>query len=359
MTDPKHTIKSGRAVLGIEFGSTRIKAVLIDEHNAPIAQGAHEWENRYEGKIWTYSIDDIWNGLQDCYADLRKNVKEQYDEEITELAGIGISAMMHGYLAFDSSDRLLVPFRTWRNTNTGAAAEKLTAGVTDDILVMNRCDEQIAKKHRLCRGNVYFIPGMGVDFSRFPPAAPEERAAAKAAYFLPEDAVCLVCAAEFSKRKNQTLLLQTLARLPENYYLLLPGDGALLQECKAEAETLGISSRSRFPGRISDVRGALAAADICVSASRSEGLPFAVMEAMHTALPCVLTRVKGHEDLLEGSGAGYLVPFGDAAAFAEAVQTLGRDAALRARMGAAANESTEKYALDRVLPEVLPHFTRH
>ena len=84
MTDPKHTIKSGRAVLGIEFGSTRIKAVLIDEHNAPIAQGAHEWENRYEGKIWTYSIDDIWNGLQDCYADLRKNVKEQYDEEITE-----------------------------------------------------------------------------------------------------------------------------------------------------------------------------------------------------------------------------------------------------------------------------------
>lgn len=258
---------------------------------------------------------------------------------------------VHGYL-FDGDSGAL------RRTVL-LAAEKLTAGVTDDILVMNRCDEQIAKKHRLCRGNVYFIPGMGVDFSRFPPAAPEERAAARAAYSLPEDAVCLVCAAEFSKRKNQALLLQTLTRLPENYYLLLPGDGALLQECKAEAETLGISSRSRFPGRLSDVCGALAAADICVSASRSEGLPFAVMEAMHTALPCVLTRVKGHEDLLEGSGAGCLVPFGDAAAFAEAVQTLGRDAALRARMGAAANESTEKYALDRVLPEVLPHFTRH
>ena len=81
------------------------------------------------------------------------------------------------------------------------------------------------------------------------------------------------------------------------------------------------------------------------------------MEAMHTALPCVLTRVKGHEDLLEGSGAGYLVPFGDAAAFAEAVQTLGRDAALRTRMGTAAKENTEKYALGRVLPEVLAHFT--
>ena len=171
--------------------------------------------------------------------------------------------------------------------------------------------------------------------------------------------MCLVCAAEFSRRKNQTLLLQTLARLPENYYLLLPGDGALLEECKIEAEALGISSRCRFPGQLSDVRGALAAADICVSASRSEGLPFAVMEAMHTALPCVLTRVKGHEDLLDSSGAGYLVPFGDAAAFAEAVQTLGRDAALRGKMGAAAKENTEKYALDRVLPEVLAYFTQH
>ena len=258
---------------------------------------------------------------------------------------------VHGYL-FDGDTGAL------RRTVL-LAAEKLTAGVTDDILVMNRCDETIAKEHRLCRGSVYFIPGMGVDFSRFPSAAPEERAAARAAYSLPEDAVCLVCAAEFSKRKNQTLLLQTLARLPENYHLLLPGDGALLQECKARAGELGVAPRCRFPGRLSDVRGALAAADICVSASRSEGLPFAVMEAMHMELPCVLTRVKGHADLLEGSGAGFLVPFGDAAAFAGAVQTLGRDAALRKTMGAAAAASVETYALDRVLPEVLPYFTKH
>lgn len=258
---------------------------------------------------------------------------------------------VHGYLFDDASGAL-------RRT-VMLAAEKLTAGITDDILVMNRCDEAIVKKHRLCRGNVYFIPGMGVDFSRFPPAAPEERAAARAAYSLPEDAVALVCAAEFSKRKNQTLLLQALARLPENYYLLLPGDGALLEECKETAAALGVLPRCRFPGRLSKVRGVLAAADICVSASRSEGLPFAVMEAMHMALPCVLTRVKGHEDLLDGSGAGYLVPFGDAAAFAGAVQTLGRDAALRAQMGAAAKESTGKYALGRVLPEVLPFFTKY
>ena len=126
MTTPKQTIQSGRAVLGIEFGSTRIKAVLIDENNAPIAQGAHEWENRYEGRLWTYSIDDIWNGLRDCYADLRKNVKEQYDEEITSLAAIGISAMMHGYMPFGKDEKILVPFRTWRNTNTGKAAAELS-----------------------------------------------------------------------------------------------------------------------------------------------------------------------------------------------------------------------------------------
>ena len=126
MNNPKQCIQSGRAVLGIELGSTRIKAVLIDENNAPIAQGAHEWENRYEDKLWTYSIEDIWNGLKDCYADLRHQVKQRYDEEITSLAAIGISAMMHGYMAFDKNQKILVPFRTWRNTNTGKAAAKLS-----------------------------------------------------------------------------------------------------------------------------------------------------------------------------------------------------------------------------------------
>ena len=126
MNNPKQCIQSGRAVLGIELGSTRIKAVLIDENNAPIAQGAHEWENRYEDKLWTYSIEDIWNGLKDCYADLRHQVKQRYDEEITSLAAIGISAMMHGYMAFDKSQKIIVPFRTWRNTNTGKAAAKLS-----------------------------------------------------------------------------------------------------------------------------------------------------------------------------------------------------------------------------------------
>ena len=122
----KTIIESGKAILGIEFGSTRIKSVLIDTDNNPIAQGSFEWENQLVDGLWTYSIDTIWKGLQDCYADLRKNVKAEYDCEIKQLAAIGISAMMHGYMAFGKDENILVPFRTWRNTNTAKAAAELS-----------------------------------------------------------------------------------------------------------------------------------------------------------------------------------------------------------------------------------------
>lgn len=121
----KEDIRSANTALGIEFGSTRIKAVLIDSESNPIAAGSHEWENRLENNIWTYTLDDIWTGLQDAYADMAADVKAQYDMELTNIGAIGFSAMMHGYMAFDSKDELLVPFRTWRNTMTGEAAEKL------------------------------------------------------------------------------------------------------------------------------------------------------------------------------------------------------------------------------------------
>ena len=122
----KSTIENGKAILGIEFGSTRIKAVLIDEENKPIAQGSHTWENQLENGLWTYSIDAIWKGVQDCYADLRSNVSKEYGIEIETLAAIGVSAMMHGYMAFNDKEEILVPFRTWRNTNTGKAAAELS-----------------------------------------------------------------------------------------------------------------------------------------------------------------------------------------------------------------------------------------
>ena len=122
----KETIEAGKAILGIEFGSTRIKAVLVDQDNRPIAQGSHEWENRLIDGLWTYTLDDIWSGLQKCYANLREDVLKRYATDIYELAAIGISAMMHGYMAFNKGGELLVPFRTWRNTNTGKAAAELS-----------------------------------------------------------------------------------------------------------------------------------------------------------------------------------------------------------------------------------------
>ena len=125
-SDAKSTIEAGKAILGIEFGSTRIKAVLIDQENKPIAQGSHSWENQLVDGLWTYSVEAIWHGLQDCYADLRSNVKKLYDTEIETLAAIGVSAMMHGYMAFNKEEEILVPFRTWRNTNTGPAAAALS-----------------------------------------------------------------------------------------------------------------------------------------------------------------------------------------------------------------------------------------
>ncbi len=124
--DAKSTIEQGKAVLGIEFGSTRIKAVLIDGENRPIAQGAHEWENQLVDGLWTYSTEAIWYGLQDCYAHLREEVRKNYDIEIEKLAAVGISAMMHGYMPFNDKAEILVPFRTWRNTNTGRAAAELS-----------------------------------------------------------------------------------------------------------------------------------------------------------------------------------------------------------------------------------------
>ena len=126
MENIKAAINGGKTALGIEFGSTRIKAVLVDDTNKPIAQGDHEWENRLENGVWTYTLDDIWNGIQDCYAKLKADVKNQYGITLTTVGAIGISAMMHGYMAFDSEKNLLAPFRTWRNAMTADAAAELS-----------------------------------------------------------------------------------------------------------------------------------------------------------------------------------------------------------------------------------------
>ena len=124
--EARELILSGNAYLGIEFGSTRIKGVLIDEKGTPLASGDHEWENRFENGVWTYTLDDVWEGIADCYAKLKENVAATYNVKLTSFKAMGISAMMHGYMAFNEKDELLVPFRTWRNTITEQAAKELT-----------------------------------------------------------------------------------------------------------------------------------------------------------------------------------------------------------------------------------------
>lgn len=120
-------IIKGKAVLGIEFGSSRIKAVLLGADRQPIASGIYDWENNFIDGVWTYSLEDAMVGLSGCYADLARNVQEKYGAVITSLSAIGISGMMHGYLPFDKDGRQLAPFRTWRNTITQDASEKITA----------------------------------------------------------------------------------------------------------------------------------------------------------------------------------------------------------------------------------------
>ena len=125
-SDAQNAIASGRTVLGIEFGSTRIKAVLIGDDHTPLASGSHDWENRYENGVWTYTLDDVWSGLQESYRALVRNVQESYNAPLQTIGAMGFSGMMHGYMAFDRDGNLLAPFRTWRNTTTGQAAEELT-----------------------------------------------------------------------------------------------------------------------------------------------------------------------------------------------------------------------------------------
>ena len=249
----------------------------------------------------------------------------------------------HGYL-FDET----TPFLK-RTLLLGA--ERLTAGVTDLLLTMNGWDYDLAIKRRLGR-EVVNTPGMGVDLTRFPAQTEASRAAARAALGLDPEAFYLVYAAEFSRRKNQMFLIDALPALPERARYLLLGAGAELAACKARAEALGVGNRVLFPGYV-DTAPYLAAADLCVSSSRSEGLPFNLMEAMSAGLPIVATAVKGHVDLCTGPAADFLFSAGDAAGYAARVARLMDDAALRADLSARGRAEVPAYGLEAVAPQLL------
>lgn len=245
----------------------------------------------------------------------------------------------HGYL-FDDSTPLL-------KRTLLLSAERMTAPVTDWLLTMNRQDEQIAKRYRLGR-HIVLTPGMGIALTRFSPPSPEEKRALRRAMELPENALVLIYAAEFSGRKNQKMLISAMPELP-NAVLLLPGRGALLDDCRTLAQQKGVADRVRFPGFTSNIEQYYRAADLCVSSSRSEGLPFNVMEAMACGLPAVLSDVKGHEDLVRSGENGLLFPYDDQNAFIRAVKQAA-EPALQAQMSAAAVQTAVPYGIDAVFP---------
>lgn len=252
--------------------------------------------------------------------------------------------MVHGYL-FDH--RTKAPKRLML-----LLAEKLTAGVTDIVLTMNRQDTEIAEKHHLSRKMIRQVNGMGVDFSRFQPPSAERRAALRAQYGFEEKDFVLVYTAEFSPRKHQETLLRALPLLPGRVKLLLAGQGELLEECKDLASSLGVGDRVRFPGFVRQVEQCYQAGDVCVSSSRSEGLPFNLMEAMACGLPAVATQVKGHEDLIEDGENGFLFPYGEEKSFATQILRLSENPTLVAEMGQAARSSMPRYGLEQVFPEI-------
>lgn len=251
-----------------------------------------------------------------------------------------VVCIAHGYL-FDQNTSAA-------KTALLAGAEKLTAPVTDLVLTMNRWDFDYASAHRLGR-RVANIPGMGVDFSPLDRADPQAGLALREELGFGPDRFLLVYGAEFSRRKSQAVLLRALARLPERAALLLPGQGDLLPSCQALARELGVERRVVFPGHVS-MAAWYAAANAVVPSSRSEGLPFNLMEAMACGLPVIASDVKGQNDLLQAS-PGSLYPPDDMEAFCRAVRSAVEKG--RRGCGVVSYPTLEAYRLEAVFAENL------
>lgn len=279
--------------------------------------------------------------------------KEQYDLVITHtslaafftrLAEKGLKHrprtinVVHGYLFDERTPRLKAAVLK--------TAEYLVAPQTDLVLTMNEYDTEWAKAHKVSK-DAGRIPGMGIDAAKLLATCEKADCGCRAPDFV------LIYPAEFSKRKNQKMLIRAMTELPAEVKLILPGQGTELEDCKKLVAELGLTERVSFPGYIDSIGTAFAAADAAVSSSRSEGLPFNIAEAMLCSLPVIASRVKGHTDLVEDGVTGLLYDYNDMHGFAKAVKMLcdNRDAALQ--MGMAGKESAQRYTLDSVFQRVM------
>lgn len=294
---------------------------------------------------------------------LRKKIKqERYDVIIvhtslaaffTRVAVLGLKHrptvinMAHGYL-FDDQTSFL-------KRSILLTAEHLTAPVTDLLLTMNQWDYQAAQKYHLGK-TIANVPGIGVNFTRLEGQRTGGRESLRQSLGISSDSFVLIYPAEFSARKSQQILLHAMTALPEYVTLVLPGSGAMLEECKSLAQALGLISRVRFPGYITEMGAWYEMADAAISASRIEGLPFNIMEAMYSGLPVVASAVKGHVDLVRDGETGLLYPYGDWAACAAQVQRLLDSPELARSMADLGKASVLQYDLDEVLPQVMAQY---
>ena len=254
-----------------------------------------------------------------------------------------VANMVHGYLFDDETP--------WLKRSLLLGAEQWMAANADLVLTMDRWDYETAKKYRLGH-KVVNIPGVGVDFSRFDRVSPDCWEKLRKKWGVQEDAFVLIYAAELSARKSQSVVIRAMEYLPERVWLILAGEGALREECQELARKLGLEDRVLFPGQVRDIPAWYAMADAAVSASRSEGLPFNIMEAMYAGLPVIASQVKGHTDLVEDGVTGLLYPYGDERACAEQLLRLTASERLRRELSRNARENVERYGLERVLPVV-------
>ena len=255
--------------------------------------------------------------------------------------------MVHGYLFDDDT-----PFLKRQLLLT---AERITASCTDLLLTMNDWDYRTAAQYRLGK-QVEYVPGVGVDFSRIRQYSPAARQAARQKMGVPDDAFVLFYAAEFSDRKSQDVLIRAMQKLPPHILLILAGDGTQLDHCRALAKELDLEDRISFPGYISNIGAWYPLADAAVSSSRSEGLPFNIMEAMYAGLPVVASSVKGHTDLIADGKTGLLYPYGDSTACAEQILRLESAPTLRESLSRQAKEAVLRYGQDQVFPVVTAQY---
>ena len=255
---------------------------------------------------------------------------------------------IHGYL-FDENSNFIKKVIM-------IVAEKFVRPVTDTILVMNSTDYEIAKKYNLYKKNLYSINGMGINASKFPFSTEENKSYLREKYNIPKDDFLLIYVAEFSKRKNQKFLIESLKGLISEGYnnvkLLLLGDGVLLDDMKQYSKTLGIEDNIIFKGYIKEVCNYYQISDICVSSSRIEGLPFNIMEAMSTGLPVIASKIKGHIDLVNPGENGFLYEYNNINEFCNHVKVLFNDRNLLNNMKISSHNLSKNYSLESVFPNI-------